>query len=260
MASDFFIVHTLACLPPECKRANSKRSRLTLLYVVIVLTMSKLKDRIEELMATMKWEPSDVVKIAGVSSSAVSQWRGKGSKIIHSIGDIKAAEKLEAASGFNALWIAKGEGPKFSEKANTTERQAIDGLVPLISFVQAGVWSEIIDTFQPGDAEEWLPCPVRHSKSTFSLTVEGESMRNPGAKPSYEPGDIIYVDPERAANPGDRVVVRLDGHKQATFKQLMEEDGRRFLKALNPEWTPRYIELDDDATICGVVIGRFVKE
>ena len=85
-------------------------------------------------------------------------------------------------------------------------------------------------------------------------------MFNPGTKPSYADGDIIFVDPELAAQAGDRVVVRFDEKEEATFKQLMEEDGRRYLKALNPDWKPRYIEINGNATICGVVIGKWVPE
>lgn len=132
------------------------------------------------------------------------------------------------------------------------------GAVPLISSVQAGAWSEIVDNFQPGDAEAWLPCPVPHGPNTFCLTVDGESMSNPNGRPSYDPGDIIFVDPGRAAQPGDRIVARLENQRQATFKQYVEEDGRKLLKALNPAWAPRFIEIDDEATVCGVVIGKWV--
>lgn len=133
-------------------------------------------------------------------------------------------------------------------------------LVPLISSVQAGEWCEIIDNFQPGDAEDWLPCPERHGPHTFCLKVDGQSMSNPGSKPSYDEGDVIFVDPDKAAQSGDRVVVRLEGQKKATFKQYLEEDGRKLLKALNPDWKPRYIDINGEATVCGVVIGKWVKD
>lgn len=132
--------------------------------------------------------------------------------------------------------------------------------VPLISWVQAGVWSDVADPFQPGDAEEWLPCPVRHGPRTYCVRVRGDSMHNPSGRPSYADGDIIFVDPDRGAKAGDRVIVRLDDHAEATFKQLLVEDGRKMLKALNPEWSPRYIEINGNATITGVVIGKWVPE
>jgi SOS-response transcriptional repressor LexA len=56
------------------------------------------------------------------------------------------------------------------------------------------------------------------------------------------------------------VVVRLEGQGKATFKQYLEEDGKKLLKALNPDWKPRYLEINGNAVICGVVIGKWVPE
>ena len=63
-------------------------------------------------MSTEQWDYGALVTASGQSKSVVSQWLGRGSKVINSIGKMQAAERLEAASRFNALWIAKGEGPK----------------------------------------------------------------------------------------------------------------------------------------------------
>ena len=54
--------------------------------------------------------------------------------------------------------------------------------------------------------------------------------------------------------------MRLDDQAQATFKQYLEEDGRKFLRALNPDWKPRLTPINGEATICGVVIGKWVPE
>lgn len=65
-------------------------------------------------MASKGWTtPQQVAKIADVSRSAAAQWLGQGSKIIHTIGNQQAAENLERETGFCALWIAKGIGPKY---------------------------------------------------------------------------------------------------------------------------------------------------
>ena len=101
---------------------------------------------------------------------------------------------------------------------------------------------------------------VRSAPRTHCLRVRGDSMYNPGGRHSYADGEIIFVDPDRDAKPGDRVIVRLDDKHEATFKQLLIEDGRKMLKALNPEWTPRYIEINGNATITGVVVGKWVAE
>lgn len=74
--------------------------------------MSTLQERLAEVMRACQWTHADLVRISGQSSSVVSQWRGKSSKIIKSIGSLDAAQRIEAASGYAALWVATGQGPK----------------------------------------------------------------------------------------------------------------------------------------------------
>ncbi|WP_218816204.1 LexA family protein [Methylobacillus rhizosphaerae] len=133
------------------------------------------------------------------------------------------------------------------------------GKVPLISWVQAGRWEEIVDNFQPGDAEDWLQCPVGHSPATFVLRVRGDSMFNPHGRHSFANGDLIFVDPDRTAENGSLVVIRLDDSKEATFKMLMIEEGRKYIKPLNPDWPDKIMEINEDASICGVVIFQGKK-
>ncbi|MEF8708268.1 MAG: LexA family transcriptional regulator [Candidatus Accumulibacter propinquus] len=138
--------------------------------------------------------------------------------------------------------------------ANIEPGPDIRGAVPLISWVQAGDWSSIVDNFAPGDAEEWLPCPVSHGPRTYVLRVRGESMHNPHVRPSFADGDLIFVDPDRDAMHGSMVVVRLDDKREATFKRLVIEGDRRYLRALNPAWPDPIIQINGNATLCGVVI------
>ncbi len=76
--------------------------------------MSTLIERLREVMASKEWTtPQQLADVAGVTRSAAAQWLGQGSKIIHTIGSQRAAENLERETGYCALWIAKGDGPKF---------------------------------------------------------------------------------------------------------------------------------------------------
>lgn len=129
--------------------------------------------------------------------------------------------------------------------------------VPLISWVQAGAFNKISDPFQPGDADEWLQCPAKHSSKSYALTVRGTSMYAPGSEQSFREGDRIFVDPEREAHHRSLVIARLDDEAEATFKQLLIEGNKRYLQALNPNWPNRIIEVNGNCTICGVVIGKW---
>lgn len=132
----------------------------------------------------------------------------------------------------------------------------IAGQLPLISWVQAGAWQTVSDPYSPGVADEWLSCPVKHSPRSFVLRVRGESMFNPYERPSFSEGDLIFVDPERAAVHGSLVVVRMEDSQEATFKKLVIEGDSRYLKALNPAWPEKMIPINGNATICGVVIFK----
>lgn len=143
----------------------------------------------------------------------------------------------------------------FSPESNI-EELTIKGRVPLISWVAAGKWCDVDNPYETGDAEDWIICPVKHSNKTYALKIKGDSMHNPGGKPSFDDGDIIFVDPERAYNHRSYVVAHLNDENQATFKRLLIDGSRRMLEALNPAWPNRIFEINEDATICGVVIAR----
>ena len=124
--------------------------------------------------------------------------------------------------------------------------------VPLISWVQAGSWSEIVDNYLPGEGDLVAAKESKPGKYAFALRVEGDSMVS-NNHISFPTGTIIIVDPARAANPGDFVVAKDVDTQQATFKRLMQDGGRWFLKPLNPAYP--IIPIDDPAIrVIGVVI------
>ncbi len=125
-------------------------------------------------------------------------------------------------------------------------------LVPLISEVSAGSFDEAIDNYQPGDGKRWLAGPERCGRRTVALYVDGESM-----EPRYQNRDIIFVDPQADAIHGKDVVVRLDDRNAVTFKRLIIEGERRYLRPLNPNWPQQIIEFPEGARIVGVVVGRY---
>lgn len=211
---------------------------------------SRLRDaRTEKEMTQMQ-----LSKLSGVRQSDISKIE-RGDTLRST-----SAVELAQALGVDPVWLATGEGEKIAAATPSVEPIHGGQGVPLISWVQAGCWSDVSDPFLPGEAEEWLPCPVKHGPRAYCVRVRGDSMHNPSGRPSYAHGDIIFVDPDREAKPGDRVIVRMDDQAEATFKQLLIEDGRKLLKALNPDWSPRYIEINGNATITGVVIGKWVPE
>jgi len=166
---------------------------------------------------------------------------------------------LARAYGVDPNWLDTGDGQMSAgqsrQPTNTEPGPDVRGLVPLISWVQAGNWSEAQDPLQPGDAERWLPCPVTHSPGTFVLRVRGDSMTAPhGNSRTYPEGALVFVDPERR-NPtnGDRIIAKLEGEDEVTFKVYKNEDGRQWLHALNPAHEP----IRQSFRVLGTVIGMW---
>lgn len=167
---------------------------------------------------------------------------------------------VEEKTGFNAQWISTGTGPEKGSLHQIEGPASYDrSMVPIISWVQAGAMCEAIDNFQPGDAEEWLPCPTKHSKSTFALRVEGDSMMSPNPEiKSYPAGTIIFVDPEKPPFNGAKVVARVPANNSVTFKKYAIDAGQIYLAPLNPSY--KAIEITQETHICGVVIGSYMEE
>jgi SOS-response transcriptional repressor LexA len=126
------------------------------------------------------------------------------------------------------------------------------GEVPLISMVQAGDWTEAFDPYPIGQGETTLLCPVNHSESTFAVRVKGDSML-----PNFPEGLILFIDPQVMPNNKDYCIAKLDDTNEATFKQYIEEDGQKFLKAINPDWPTKYIAINGNCHIVGKMIGAF---
>lgn len=122
--------------------------------------------------------------------------------------------------------------------------------VPLISFVQAGDWSGVVDNFQPGDAEEWIPFPGHIGPHAFALRVNGPSM-----EPRFVEGDIIFVDPDREVESGDFIIAK-NGADEATFKKFYRDGDRCFLVPLNDDWGKPMEMTGRDWKIVGRVMGK----
>ena len=207
------------------------------------------------------FEAGSAVKLAqlvGTNSSYLSQVRNrlptqKGTP--RTVGR-ELATKLERGMGKPEGWMDEPHGidepaSAIRKAGNVHPGPEIRSLHPLISWVQAGEWTEISEDYVPQYGQELLPCPVKCSPDAFVLRVRGISM-----EPKFHDGDLIFVDPHVPPVNGKYVVVMLEDTAEATFKQLIIEGGHQYLKAANPEWPNRIIEVNQNARICGVVVFK----
>ena len=165
--------------------------------------------------------------------------------------DASKNENTRKQSQYSRRLVAAYAKQRKQAKTSTKTGAEIITLCPLISWAQAGTWSGIVNDFDVRQAKDLFPCPVRCSQRTFILCVKGASM-----EPRFLNGDLVFVDPDAVADSGKYVIVQLEDADEATFRQLIIEGGRTYLKALNPDWPDRIIEINENARICGVVLFK----
>lgn len=225
-----------------------------------------LQDRINELFDDSTGATNaQLARFVGCSRATVTDWRNGKTKTIEGENAYKVAEFFGDIEPF---WVQTGKGKKhiisitnpaearriaeIAGGVNIEPGPDITGRVPLISWVQAGNWSEVIDNYLPGQAEDWRLTTAKCSKHAYALRVVGDSMTNPHGAPSIPEGYIVIVEPDRSAKNGDIVIARLDDSMEATIKKLVIEGNTRYLKPLNPSYP--VIHINGNCTICGVVI------
>lgn len=150
-------------------------------------------------------------------------------------------DKLETLS--RLLGVTPSEFMAYIERGNVATGPDIQGTVPLISWVQAGGWRQMTNN-NPLEIER-VPTTYRPHRYTFALRVKGDSM-----EPKFPDGCLIIVEPEETVLNGAYVVASREG-EEATFKQIIHDGGKAFLKPINPRYP--IMELTDDTLICGVV-------
>ena len=178
---------------------------------------------------------SNVARLLGESPQTVKNWEARG---VSKTGMIKAQDIF----GCDANWLATGKGSR--ELSNTSSAPPLS-TVPLISWVAAGFWADVIDNNPAGQGDA-ISTSYQARRHTFALRVQGDSM-----EPRFPEGCLIIVEPDEQAAPGKFVVVRQNGDSEATFKQLIQDGGTLYLKPLNARYP--IMPMRSDAVIAGVV-------
>lgn len=202
--------------------------------------MTTLGENLKKIRKAKKMTQKELAQKSGVKQSVISDLETGNAKSTGSI--------LELA---NALGITAEELKKgiFDENESSNVIPIKAHMAPVLSWVQAGVFTNV-QSVDMSEVEEWLPLPD-DCENCFYLKVQGLSNY-----PTFHEGDYILVDPHvqfSDMQSGDVIVVRK--HDDATFKKLViETDGAKYLQALNPEFKPNTISLDEDCIFVGEVV------
>ena len=203
--------------------------------------MTTLGENLKKIRKAKKMTQKELAQKSGVKQSVISDLETGNAKSTGSILE------LANALGVTAEELKKGV---FDDVSLTNVVPVVPRMAPVLSWVQAGTMTNV-ESVDMSQVEEWLPLPDGDCEKCFYLKVQGLSNY-----PEFHEGDYILVDPTLPfgdMNSGDIVVVRK--FDDATFKRLViEPDGSKYLQAINPEFKPNIIPLDENCEFVGEVV------
>lgn len=203
--------------------------------------METVGQRIKSLRLITRTSQKELGKFCGVSDVAVGYWE----KDINVPGGESLAK---LAKFFNASIDYILYGTEFEGNLITKMRR-----VPVISWVQAGQFTECKAAEVFNEVDKWVETSLRVGDSSFALEVKGDSMTNPNGLPTIPEGATVIVDPDAEPFHGKIVVARIDGTNEATVKKLVIDGPQKFLVPLNPRYPN--IPINGNCLIIGVVKG-----
>lgn len=219
--------------------------------------MKTLSERLKyamEVLPPKKIKGVELARAVGVKPPSVSDWLSGKSKTMEGPNLIRAAKFLKV----NSTWLGTGVGKATDEESNSdfsnvTFTDAPFRKIPILDFVQAGLFGNVAyDGINP-KGETYTTYQGAKPEDVFSLIIEGMSMA-----PDFLPGDQIVVDASLSPQPGSFVIAQ-NGQVETTFKKYRvigyDEYGREEfeLVPLNPDF-PTMSSREHQISIIGVMV------
>nr|EIP1106928.1 helix-turn-helix domain-containing protein [Citrobacter freundii] len=211
---------------------------------------TEMKDRIRSRRIQLDITQLALAKKLGVSRVSVTKWENGTTK-----PDGENLHQLAQALSTTPEWILYGSGDDAIDDTRVVPFLKPPVAVPIISAVQAGLWTESYACSRLTDVISWTQTTANVSDEAFGLVVRGESMTNPQGLPSIPEGSIVIVEPHYGQLDdlyGKIVVAILDGTSEATVKKLVWDSPYSYLMPLNPLFKP--IQIDGNCRIVGKVV------
>ncbi|HAT3654683.1 TPA: helix-turn-helix domain-containing protein [Citrobacter freundii] len=209
-----------------------------------------MKDRIRSRRIQLDITQLALAKKLGVSRVSVTKWENGTTK-----PDGENLHQLAQALSTTPEWILYGSGDVAIDDTRVVPFLKPPVAVPIISAVQAGLWTDSYACSRLTDVISWTQTTANVSDEAFGLVVRGESMTNPQGLPSIPEGSIVIVEPHYGQLDdlyGKIVVAILDGTSEATVKKLVWDSPYSYLMPLNPLFKP--IQIDGNCRIVGKVV------
>lgn len=206
--------------------------------------METLGIRLKQLRKDRKLTQQQLADKVGVSKTSIIYWEKDENTPKHD-----SLVALAGTLGCSIQYLIDGSDKDKINKESKNVKEIKPHMAPVLSWVQAGTFTNV-QSVDMSQVQEWLPLP-EECTNCFYLKVQGISNQ-----PEFLEGDYILVDPDvyySDMQSGDMIVVRR--FEDATFKKLViETDGSKYLQALNPNFQPNIISVDEHCHFVGQVI------
>lgn len=199
---------------------------------------TRLGERLRELRENKRLKQNEIAAQLGISKQLVNHW--EHGRSWPSLEHLARLSRLYESSV--DYIIGRDDGTSCVVQAKTATR-----------------------VFSPDDLAPWFAnealqtrnfiAPVKpHSANSIAFYVSDRAM-----VPSFEPGDLVIVDPEVPAQPGDCVAVSLPQEKAFLFRRFRPEredlklEAPFSLRPDNPDYPTRLVTPDDRPKVWGTL-------
>lgn len=231
--ADMFSVHAMSI--DSSKRKEKKYLNLCLVFSCFNGDMDIYSIRRRNLQRLIEdrahGNAADFARSIGRTRAQVAQYLSSSYNGGRSIGE-RVARAIEKEVGLDAHSLdQQGYGYGFGNKqafdANVQDARMGERRIPLLNYVQAGVFRDPGQNFTFEEVE-YLLTDLCLSERSFALQIKGDSML-----PDFKEGDRIIVDCELTPRPGDYVVAK-NSEEEATFKKYrllcIDEEGQEIFE------------------------------
>lgn len=206
--------------------------------------METIGTRIKQLRKQKKFTQKHLGKLISVSDVSVLKWENETNT-----PKLENIHELAVVLDTTVEYLLYGKDPSTN---NVTDFRPVTRMLPVLSDVQAGNWTNV-QAVSKLDINQWLPAPPNAGKNSFYMIVRGVSNF-----PHFKDGDYVCIDPDvdiEHVQTGEMIVAQCDG--EATFKALVKDYNRMYLQALNPNFQPNILELKENCEYKGKYVGKF---
>jgi len=211
----------------------------------MIRRMNKWYEVARQVMDTQQISQEEMAERMGVTPGAVGHWlNGKREP------KIEVINRLLGELGLPILTTSIPWNEPGQQNVAPTEQPSRFYRYPVISWVEAGGWNEAVEPYPVGYSDTFELSDYKAKGRAFWLIVRGDSMTAPAGQ-SIPEGMLILVDTGIEPTPGKLVIAKLPESNEATFKKLVEDAGRYFLKPLNPAYPT--IAISEECKLIGVI-------